>query len=341
MHKAFTVTATNLLTQPTAGAKFYFRSTSASDTGNLSVTGLVSSVSTTDGPTALTGKREILTADTFTSITGVTISAAQAGTVTIRQSGTAANGSIVVNSLPANNDTLKIGVVGFEQTYTFKSSLTGAANEIKIAASVNAQATNIYEAIDAGANAGTDYGTGTVANAYVTAAAPSGSSLVITDKIPCSRSLGWTTSQTVGTTLGLVAPIGGADGTLLATIAIGATQAYNNLSLSTEDITSGTLPALIAPTTDSVLINGKQCILRFRAATVTSSIPLKYQTSTDNTNWSDGVTAITNLSNSYTIASPQHVIPSERNIERIRLVFASNANTADAKIDARVIYPQV
>lgn len=340
-HKAFTVSSTNSLTaQPPSSGKFYYRSDNAADTGNLSITGLVSAVSTTD-TAALAGQKEVLTADTYTTITAALLSATQAGTVTVYSHGTAGQGSIVVNSLPANNDTLQIGVTGSTRTYTFKTTLTGAANEIKIAASVNAQATNIYEAINAGANAGTDYGTGTTAHADLTASSPAGAALVITDKIACARQLGWVATQTVGTTLSLVAPIGGTDGTLLAQLTAGITQVYNSFSLSSESLAGNTLPAKVAPTTDAVVLNGKQCVLRFKGASVSSSIPLKYQVSTDGTNWADGATSITNLANTMTVAAPQNVNPSERNIEQIRLVFTGNTNTADAKVDARVIYPLV
>lgn len=336
MQKPFTVSSTNKLTaQPSTGGKFYYRSDQAVDTGNLSVTGLVAAVSTTD-TAALNGQKEVQTADSFTSITAALLSASQIGNVSVFQQGVAGQGSIQVNTLPANNDTLKVGVIGFERTYTFKTTLTGAANEIHIAASINAQATNIYEAINAGANAGTDYGTGTAAHADLAASAPSGSALVITDKIACNRQLGWTNTQTTGATLSLVAPIGGTDGTLLAYLAIGITQVFNSLTLSTENLGSPTLPAKVAPTTDPLIINGKECTIRLRAPAVSSGIAVKYQTSTDGTNWIDGAVSITNLNN-----NTQFIKPTEQNVERLRLAFTANANTSDSNIDARVIFPLV
>jgi len=66
---------------------------------------------------------------------------------------------------PANNDTVTIGGV----VYTFKTTLTGAANEVLIGASAAAALDNLKEAVNDVGTEGTNYGTGTVANPYVTA----------------------------------------------------------------------------------------------------------------------------------------------------------------------------
>jgi hypothetical protein len=91
---------------------------------------------------------------------------------------TAPTGSIAfsTSSAPAASSTIAIAATaGFAtQTYTFVTSLTGAANEVLIPGgswdSTHAitMATHLSEAINAGANAGTDYGTGTAANTVVT-----------------------------------------------------------------------------------------------------------------------------------------------------------------------------
>lgn len=65
------------------------------------------------------------------------------------------------------NDTITIaGVV-----YTLKAAPTTVANEVKIGASAAATAENLVAAINAGAGAGTNYGSLTVANPSVTAVA--------------------------------------------------------------------------------------------------------------------------------------------------------------------------
>lgn len=66
---------------------------------------------------------------------------------------------------PANNSTITIGL----RTYTYKDTLTGAANEIKVGADAATTLDNLKSALNASAGAGTAYGTGTVANALVTA----------------------------------------------------------------------------------------------------------------------------------------------------------------------------
>ena len=66
---------------------------------------------------------------------------------------------------PANDSTLVFG----SRTYTFKTVLTGAANEIKIGDIAADTLDNVKAAFNAGAGAGTVYGTGTVAHADVIA----------------------------------------------------------------------------------------------------------------------------------------------------------------------------
>jgi hypothetical protein len=335
-NRVFSVTGIAVTGQP-GGQQLYFRSSNAADTADLSITGLVSAVSTTE-TNALLGKREVQTTDLFTSLSAILLSAAEAGVVSIFDQGVAAAGRIIVSSQPANNDTVQIGLVGFTQVYTFKTTLTGAADEVKIGAAAADTAANLNAAINAGAGAGTTYGTGTVANAYVSSTV-SGSILTITDKIACRRLLGWTVSQTTGATLSIGAPSGGVEGTLLAKLNAGVTQIFNALKFASEDLVALTLPGKVAPITEPVAVGGKLCTLRFKCSNVTTAIALKYQTSTDGVNWSDGVTSIASLDNN-TVAAPLIVNPAEQ-IEKIRLVFTSNTNTADTALDARVIYPGV
>jgi hypothetical protein len=68
-----------------------------------------------------------------------------------------------------NNETVTITGPAGAKVYTFKTVLTGVANEVLIGASAAASHTNLTAAINATAGAGTTYGTGTVANVDVTA----------------------------------------------------------------------------------------------------------------------------------------------------------------------------
>jgi hypothetical protein len=75
----------------------------------------------------------------------------------------------------SNNDTIKVGT----QTYTFKTALTGVANEVLIGASFAASAANFIAALTAAAGAGTTYGTGTTANASATGYVPAANASIV------------------------------------------------------------------------------------------------------------------------------------------------------------------
>lgn len=86
-----------------------------------------------------------------------------------------ASGSLTITASNAVNDeTVTIG----SRVYTWKTTLTGAANEVKIGTDEDVSRDNLIAAINAAAGAGTLYGTGTVAHANV--AASSGGAGVVT-----------------------------------------------------------------------------------------------------------------------------------------------------------------
>lgn len=76
----------------------------------------------------------------------------------------------------AAGDTVTIGTV----TYTFGDPLVDTANNVLVGASDSASLDNLIAAINAAAGAGTTYGTGTVANPHVSAAAGAGDTMVVT-----------------------------------------------------------------------------------------------------------------------------------------------------------------
>jgi hypothetical protein len=73
---------------------------------------------------------------------------------------TYAEGTFTFTGLPSDGETMTVGSI----TYTWKTTLTGSADEVLIGASTAACITNIIAAINAGSGAGTLYGTGTTAN---------------------------------------------------------------------------------------------------------------------------------------------------------------------------------
>lgn len=76
---------------------------------------------------------------------------------------------------PSDGETVVIGGV----TYTYKTTLTGAAFEVLIGANAAAALTNLKSAINASAGAGTTYGTGTTAHPSVTATTSTSTTQVV------------------------------------------------------------------------------------------------------------------------------------------------------------------
>jgi len=89
----------------------------------------------------------------------------------------AATKALTFTGQPSADETVTIG----GQVYTFKTTLA-AANDVKIGTDVEASRDNLVAAINKGAGEGTTYGTGTVANAYVTATATSTDKVTATAK---------------------------------------------------------------------------------------------------------------------------------------------------------------
>lgn len=88
----------------------------------------------------------------------------------------AADGTLTSDATaPANNDTVTID----GHVYTYKTTLTGAANEVLIGASAAAALTNLKAAINGAAGAGSTYGTGTLAHTTVTAGTLTATTLLV------------------------------------------------------------------------------------------------------------------------------------------------------------------
>lgn len=336
MHQPFTVGSENPITaQPTAQDSTYARSTQAADVGNITQTGVSSDIPASDTIT-LTGKREAVSGTDFSSFNSISLSAAQTGIVTIHQFGTAGTAPLIAETNPADGSTVTLGLIGFTQAYRFKDTLA-SAYDVKREATATDTMAHFKKAINADGVAGTDYFAGTSQNPYMSSVV-SGTIITFTDRIPCDRYLAWSFAQS-STHFSLPSTLsGGVDGTLIATLDPGDTTVYDDLTFDTEDLGDSTLPGLVAPTTDWILVNGKACVLQLKCANISSAIALKYQTSTDAVNASDGQTSITSLDNN-TVAAPRVVVPTERCIEYLRLVVTANANTTDSAVDMRVIYP--
>jgi hypothetical protein len=111
---------------------------------------------------------------------GLGLSASANSAVGRHAGATKATGTLTSDgTAPADNDTVTIG----STTYTFRTTLTGAANEVLIGASAAAALTDLKAAINATAGAGTTYGTGTTANADATAGTLTSTTLALTAKV--------------------------------------------------------------------------------------------------------------------------------------------------------------
>lgn len=93
---------------------------------------------------------------------------------------------------PENDSTVVIGA----RTYTYKTTLTGAANEVLIGASAAAALDNLKSAINASAGAGTTYGTGTVAHEFVVATDNADTTQKIVARIPGTAANALATTET-------------------------------------------------------------------------------------------------------------------------------------------------
>lgn len=342
MIQYFTVTASNAPANPASAQTLLARSTSASDTQNLILTGATSAPVNVTETRALTGQREVgFTTNTLATFTGAKLASAAVGAVTVYEQGTKGYGFVRVDTNAANNDTLVIGLTGFLQTYTFKTTLTGAANEIHLGADKYITARNIGRAINAGTGAGTDYGTGTAANSYVAGYANStfltadlnGTSetiVYIRDLLAVQRELTWSVSSSTANVVAQ-APTGGAMGTLLCTIAAAGTQAFRAMNFNNPALASTTLVANTAPTTDALFLGGRPTSIHLIAEDVSSAVTAKVQASDDALTYYDVATGLS-LDN-----NDQRVNLTAILCEYVKVVVTANANTTDSKIHMAAI----
>jgi hypothetical protein len=320
---AFSTTASNRITsQPASPTKIYARSTSGGDAGSLALYGDVSATPATQSIT-LNGLVEVSSTSIFDDLTQAILSAAQTGVVTAYGAGTAATGDIAFLINPSDAATLTLG----GKVYRFKNTLA-AINDVKIGATATDTALSLKRAINLDGTAGVDYFAGTTANAIYSATVAT-TIVTITDRIACLRQVAQTITES-GSNFAIRLPIGGADGALLFTLAVGATSSQIPLTFSTEDHTTATLPARMLATSNAINTQGNKCMLRLWS---NQGISYKVQSSTDQINWnntSEGTVALSASTLTNVTLAELH--------EFIRFVITTNSNTTDSIADFRVIY---
>jgi hypothetical protein len=335
MIHTFKIATSGLSAQPST-EKIIIRSSSSADTTQtITASGNVAGVPDTDALTLL-GQREVLGAETFQSITSLALSAACAGTLTVMRQGTKAQGRIIVTTNPANNNTLVVGLAGFTTTYTFKTTLTGAANEVLIGATASDTAVNLRRALrdgDAargdGTGEGTLYGTGTAANTFLDVASISGTILTLEDVIACSRQLAWSFSQS-GSGLSLGAPTGGLNGTTIATMTAGVTAKLGAITLNDEALALDLLPPNCTFVSDWFRADGKPFSFILGAENVSSAITASYEVASSTSYPIAGAASLTNLDNNRYVANP-----TEFAVEYVRLTLV-NPNATAASVNAKL-----
>jgi hypothetical protein len=108
---------------------------------------------------------------------------------------------------PLNNETVTLG----SRTYTYKTTLTGAANEVLIGAAATNSLDNLKAAVNGAAGAGTTYGAGTVANADIIAGAKTATTIVFHARLGGTdgNSLASTETSAAGLSFGTATLVGG------------------------------------------------------------------------------------------------------------------------------------
>jgi hypothetical protein len=235
--------------------------------------------------------------------------------------------------------TLTAGPSGsiFSSALTTNGGTADAANQIRtsptntyVPRTVSEVAGYIAAAINASSGVGETYGTGTSANAYVSAAAAN-AVVTLTDRVPCARQLTWANTFT-GTWASLRQPVGGVNGDVVGTLTSLVLQLVESMTFNSPDVTATTLIASTAPTTDAMYQGGRPATLRVRAANLTSAVAMRLESSDDGETWANrsATYAITNADNNdQWIELPP--------LEYVRLVITSNPNTTDAALHAGII----
>jgi hypothetical protein len=118
MTSTFGRASNEILTTP-VGAYLYARSSDAADTSQTLTVYGTDSGGAEDEAFSLAGKLEVKGAETFVSVAHAVLSGTAAGTVTLFDEGTPAKGFILVESVPAKDSTLTLGVAGNTTTYHF------------------------------------------------------------------------------------------------------------------------------------------------------------------------------------------------------------------------------
>jgi hypothetical protein len=142
-----------------------------------------------------------------------------------------ATGVFTLADVPHDGDTVTIGPLGYGQIYTFKTALTStsAENEILIEVSASASLDNLVSAINKTSGGGTKYGSDTVENSYIVAAAGAGDTIDATAKEVGTESNAVLTTATNHGSWGAAHLVNGVDAIANEVLIDGAANSLANL----------------------------------------------------------------------------------------------------------------
>ena len=345
----------NFTGEHNGGNRFYFRAANATTYGTLTVFGEDDSNNRMHGETLSSssgeGKIEDLAvrAEDFDSITLAKMSrTGGTGAISIySNTGTQATGGIHVHAQPSDGDTLEIGLTGFTDTITFKTTVA-SSGQVKIGADVDETADNLASYLNDSSTGtstpvdGTDWNA-SAANSYLSATV-TGSNVTVTDLIKCARKLGWvvTASNTSSITVNVNPIAGGIDGLYVGDIASGedsASTGATGVEFSSPDITATTydaytFPPILTGASDGVHVKGKFGLNIRLGDTPDAQVACKIQMSNDNSNWWDATTTITDLN-----SDPEQFIQGDDLFaEYARLNIMTNSATNQVRADVVFVY---
>lgn len=233
-------------------------------------------------------------------------------------------------------------------TFTVATVSSGAANNVAYRVRIGATLYNTTAAIGnawlAQGTAGDDWGTGTVANTiwdgYADGAfsdtswnGTSDQVVYLRDKLAVNRNGTYAVSDT-SSGITTVSPTGGSDGAVIALLSASGYQITVAMSLWSPDLATTTLIGLTTPTCDAVQVLGGPCTVHIRAANFANAVVLHLESSDDGSTWANRSAdyPLTNADN-----NQEWQIVAD-NLEYIRLVVDTNANTTTVALHATVTF---
>ena len=295
-HDLVSGTTTDWLAQPSPSAKIIVRSSHASDTQNMVLSGAIAAGGKTE-TIALAGQFEVESSETWVSLSVARLASVANGTVMLLDQGVAGTGDAMFVDQPADDDTLVLGLAGATVTYTFKTALTApaVAYEVLIGTDASDTASNLSCAINdtgtGGKAEGTEWGTGTDPHPHLSATV-STDTVTFTDRLACNRYLAWTATASDTDKLKVRTIASAADGTLLTSLAIGGQVASSVISFSNWDLADTNLAAVILPESETCYVGRAAYLLTKLATAASGNVILTIDVSEDGVTWSQLTTKI-------------------------------------------------